>query len=232
MSATKPWGGYAATAVHFARQARAQFDAGQLVAAFMSIGLAWRYAGEFDGDRRERAWRRRGLDRLETIERVIRSVEDRLCSAISDRAAKPAQRPRPKRAARPVPEHVARVARELRVARQTRSGKRAKPWNEIADELERRGLGRFKPADLSQAVEAHLAIDAHPLAPLPKGEQARIERTWRDGWAEEFPGEPWPGLEVAQKRLRDRAIEKHNAEELEKLGAVKAALERALGGGR
>ena len=228
MSAERGWYGNGATAVNWARLAYAQLERGEIAAAMLSHGFASACAARFDlavGAR---------LARVVLVERIVTALGSRLYAAIAGLQAcapKPPPVPRPpKRSAQPVPAAVARQARYLRQARRTRSGMRARPWSEIADELARQGYGRWQPADLSQAVEAHLAIDAHPLAPLPKREQSRIEQTWRDGWAAEFPGEPWPGLEAAQRKLRDRAIEKHNAAELEKLGAVKDALERAWGG--
>ena len=30
------------------------------------------------------------------------------------------------------------------------------------------------------------------------------EASWRAGWAEEFPGEPYPGMLDAQRRIRDK----------------------------
>lgn len=100
---------------------------------------------------------------------------------------------------------AAELARELRAQRRTRSGRRWRPWPEIAEELERRGLGRWDPRELSEAV-ARLPIEGHALAPRSAEELAELERGWRAGWAAEFPGEPWPGLEEAQRRTRAKNL--------------------------
>lgn len=33
-----------------------------------------------------------------------------------------------------------------------------------------------------------------------------VERSWMDGWAQTFPGEPWPGLSEARRRIRARHL--------------------------
>jgi len=104
-----------------------------------------------------------------------------------------------------VPLEVALAAREMRTRRRTRSGSRWRPWPQIADEIARLGLGRFDPVDLGHAV-ARLPIEAHPAAPPPAAELARVTESFRRGWAEEFPGVAWPGLEEARRQLRARAL--------------------------
>lgn len=101
-----------------------------------------------------------------------------------------------------VPPNVAGRARELRTLRRTRSGRRWRPWQEIADQLALEGLGRWSPADLSQAADT-LPADEHPLAPMSDDVAAELEQGWRDGWNQCFPGEAWPGLEEAQRRIRE-----------------------------
>lgn len=100
-----------------------------------------------------------------------------------------------------VPQNVARRARELRTPHRTRSGRRLRSWVDIADALAMEGLGRWKPADLSQAADT-LPAEEHPLARLRDADAAELEWGWREGWAEYFPREPWPGLAEAQRRIR------------------------------
>lgn len=103
---------------------------------------------------------------------------------------------------------AAELARELRQKRRTRaelknvrSVERFRPWQEIADELARQGHGRHSARAVAEAVGS-LPIEGHQLAPAPAAELERLEASWRQGWAEEFPGEPWPGLEDARRRIR------------------------------
>lgn len=103
-----------------------------------------------------------------------------------------------------VPRQAAELARELRQKRRTRSGLRCRAWPEVADELERQGFGRFDVVDLADAV-SRLPLESHALAPRSPEELARLEAGWREGWAEEFPDEPWPGLAEAQRRIRAKA---------------------------
>jgi len=110
-----------------------------------------------------------------------------------------------------VPREAAQLARELRRKRRRRSGlkhvralERWRPWTEIAQELERQGFGRFSAEDVAQAVAA-LPLEAHPEGPRSAQELAQLEAGFRDGWAQEFPGEPWPGLAEARRRIRAKA---------------------------
>ncbi len=112
---------------------------------------------------------------------------------------------------RPIPAAAAELARELRQKRRRRAGLknvravgRWRPWPEIADEVARQGLGRFDPQDLADAV-ARLPLEGHELAPRSPAELERLEAGWRQGWAQEFPGEEWPGLAEAQRRMRAKA---------------------------
>lgn len=104
----------------------------------------------------------------------------------------------------PIPRAAAELARELRAPRRTRSGRRSRPWPEVLDELRRRGYGRVDLVELQHAVSG-LPLEGHALAGVNAAELEQLERGWRDGWAEEFPGEPWPGLEDARRRIRARA---------------------------
>jgi hypothetical protein len=99
---------------------------------------------------------------------------------------------------------AAELARELRQRRRTRAGRRWRPWKEIAGELERQGHGRHAPDDVRDAV-ARLPLETHPAAPAPAEDLERLEAGWREGWAEEFPGEAWPGLDEARRRIRVKA---------------------------
>ena len=110
----------------------------------------------------------------------------------------------------PIPLEAAQLARELRTKRRTRSElhnvravDRFRPWAEIADEVARQGLGRFNPRDLAEAVGL-LPLEQHQEAPRSAQEIAQLEAGWRQGWAEEFPGETWPGLGEAQRRIRGK----------------------------
>ncbi len=107
-------------------------------------------------------------------------------------------------ASTPIPLEAAQLARELRQKHRRPSGRRWRPWAEIADEVARQGLGRFPPGDLADAV-SRLALEGHALAPRSAAELEGLERSWRAGWEEEFPGEPWPGREEAQRRIRNKA---------------------------
>lgn len=104
----------------------------------------------------------------------------------------------------PIPQAAAELARELRVKRRTRSGERFTPWDQIADEVARQGHGRFGAQDLAAAAE-NLPLESHPLARLNERMQQALEDGWREGWQEEFPGEPWPGMEAARARIKQRA---------------------------
>lgn len=110
-----------------------------------------------------------------------------------------------------IPLEAAQLARELRTKRRRRSGLknnaavgRWRPWPEIADEVARQGLGRFDPRDLAEAAGL-LSLEGHALAPRSPQERDQLERGWREGWDAEFPGEPWPGQEEAQRRIRAKA---------------------------
>lgn len=104
---------------------------------------------------------------------------------------------------------AAELARELRAEkRRTRSGlknvpavRRARPWSDIAAELARQGHGRHSPTAIAEAV-GRLPLETHPEAPAPAAELEALEGSWRAGWAEEFPGEEWPGLSEARRRIR------------------------------
>jgi hypothetical protein len=102
-----------------------------------------------------------------------------------------------------VPRDVAERARDLRHPRRTRAGLRNKSWKQISDELRAEGKGHWQGEDLADAVN-HLPLESHPDAPNPE-EYSKLEQGWRDGFAEEFPGEKWPGLEEARRRMREKA---------------------------
>ena len=54
-------------------------------------------------------------------------------------------------------------------------------------------MGRSKaPPETIRPVEEVLA------------EQERVERSWREAFAEHFPGEEWPGLQLAMARVRTK----------------------------
>ena len=104
---------------------------------------------------------------------------------------------------------AAQLALEFRTQkRRTRSGlknvpavRRFRPWPEVADELARQGFGRHNPRELADVV-GRLAVAAHPEAPASHDDLERLEVSWRAGWDEEFPGEPWPGVLEARRRIR------------------------------
>ena len=52
------------------------------------------------------------------------------------------------------------------------------------------------------AVRA-LPPDAHPAAGPTAAQYDALEASWRAGWAEEHPGEPWPGVRAAQRLARE-----------------------------
>lgn len=107
-----------------------------------------------------------------------------------------------------IPLSATLAAKQLRgIRRRTRSGVRPMPWEDIAAELERRGLGRFDPSDLAMAV-ARLPADVDELAGPSGDEMASMVDSWIDGWAEEFPGEPWPGLDEARERIRAKYFQR------------------------
>jgi hypothetical protein len=108
-----------------------------------------------------------------------------------------------------IPRNVAERARELRQKRRTRSGlkgvraiERWKPWAQVRHELAAEGLGSWPADDLAEAVQ--LLPLSKPNEPTAQ-EHAQVERSWREGWAADFPGEPWPGLDEARRRLRQAA---------------------------
>lgn len=39
---------------------------------------------------------------------------------------------------------------------------------------------------------------------LSDAELLELDRGWREGWAQEFPGEPYPGLVEARRRIREK----------------------------
>lgn len=99
-----------------------------------------------------------------------------------------------------VPPNVAARARQLRQKRRTRQpGLRWKGWAQVRAELAAEGLGSWPADQLADAV-ARLPL-AHPNQPTDQ-EHAQVERSWREGWAADFPGEPWPGLAEARRRLK------------------------------
>lgn len=98
-----------------------------------------------------------------------------------------------------IPPNVAARARQLRHKRRTGAGLRWKSWAQIRHELAAEGLGAWPADDLADAVN-RLPL-AHPAQPTDQ-EQTQIDRSWREGWAADFPGEPWPGLAEARRRLR------------------------------
>jgi len=112
-----------------------------------------------------------------------------------------------------IPREVAERARELHQRRRTNAGRRFKPWAQVADEIRAEGLGKWPPADLADAVR-RLPIEGHELAPNP-AEYSKLEKGWREGWAAEFPGEDWPGLEEARRRIRQKNTEAAKAPALE-----------------
>jgi hypothetical protein len=109
-----------------------------------------------------------------------------------------------------IPLNVAERARQLREKRRTRSGLKGvpallrwKPWAQVRHELAAEGLGSWPADDLADAVQ-RLPL-AHRDQPTDQ-EQTQVDRSWREGWAADFPGEPWPGLDEARRRLRELAV--------------------------
>jgi hypothetical protein len=82
---------------------------------------------------------------------------------------------------------------------------RERPWQQIADMLRLEGLGKHTPMDVADAV-AGLPLEDHHLAPVSDATATALEESWRQGWAEEFPAEPWPGLPTARRRLREQVL--------------------------
>ena len=100
----------------------------------------------------------------------------------------------------------ARYARDRRSEkRRTNSGQRATPWEQIVDELVAMGRPKYSTLDLQDAV-SRIPIEDHPDAPKSAAEMSALEAGWRKGWAEEFPGEAWPGLDEARKRIRAKNL--------------------------
>lgn len=101
----------------------------------------------------------------------------------------------------PVDLEDARYARDRRLNQRCINGvTRPTPWTQIADELVASGRPKYSTLNLQDAV-SRLPLEDHPDAPAP-AEQAKVDGSWRQGWAEEFPGEPWPGTEEAKRRIR------------------------------
>ncbi|HXD98235.1 MAG TPA: hypothetical protein VN646_16925 [Candidatus Acidoferrum sp.] len=107
-----------------------------------------------------------------------------------------------------IPSEAVELAREMRLRMGTRANGQTLPpsWETVAAELARLGHGRLMPFDAEKlaAACAEAPLETHPLAPPDPERQRELERTWREGWAEEFPGEPWPGFDEARIRLRAR----------------------------
>lgn len=100
-----------------------------------------------------------------------------------------------------IPHETAVQARAL--AQHWREKAPRKRWALVADELERRGLGRWLHYEIADAVTG-LPAEAHPDAGLGDNEMSAVLDSWIDGWAVEFPSEPWPGLTEAQRRIREK----------------------------
>lgn len=106
-----------------------------------------------------------------------------------------------------VPRPAAEVARHLRnqqLRRVDSLGRHylcERPWSDIRDELARLGFGVWAAEEISAAVAA-LPIHTHDKAPLPDAELMALDASWRDGWAREFPAEPYPGMVDARRRIR------------------------------
>lgn len=99
------------------------------------------------------------------------------------------------------PPNVAKLARELRAARRTRSGRRRRPWAHVAAELARQGHGHWSPDAVAYAVDKLIGGDlGGPQGPSDR-ELAAITASFEEAWRAEFPGEPWPGLEAGRRRL-------------------------------
>ena len=79
-------------------------------------------------------------------------------------------------------------------------------WDHVARELARAGYGRLVPYNATDvaAACATVPIELHPAAPPPEEQLRAVDDSWREGWREEFPGEPWPGRAEAIRRLRER----------------------------
>lgn len=105
-----------------------------------------------------------------------------------------------------IPRHVAARARELRAVRHRTAGggPRLMPWPQVRAELAREGLGWHQIGALVDAVQG-LPLGEAPDAPPSAAELARIEESWRAGWALERPGQPWPGLSEARRQLQGGA---------------------------
>jgi hypothetical protein len=99
----------------------------------------------------------------------------------------------------------ARYARDRRAQkRRTNSGyDRPIPWDQIIDELMTRGRPEYSALDLQDAV-SRLPLEDHPDAPTPAAAMSKIEAGFRTAWSEEFPGQPWPGLHEAQRKIREK----------------------------
>jgi hypothetical protein len=69
------------------------------------------------------------------------------------------------------------------------------------------GYGKHTPVDVADAV-AGLPLEDHHLAPVSTATATALEESWRQGWAEEFPTQPWPGLADARRRLREKLLER------------------------
>jgi hypothetical protein len=106
----------------------------------------------------------------------------------------------------PIPLDVVELACHLReVTHRGRNGTpRPRSWQWVSDELRRRKKGIYAAADLARAVAA-IPVQMHPRAGLRSEEMKRIEESWRRGWAENFPGEKYPGLLEAQRRIASRS---------------------------
>src|SRR3712207_1801845 len=95
------------------------------------------------------------------------------------------------------------LARTMRATRRrTRSGRRPIPWTQVLEELERSGYGRLDLVDLQHQL-AGLPLETHPAAPPSADELEAVDRSWREGWAADHPGEPFPGVAEAQRRARE-----------------------------
>ena len=101
----------------------------------------------------------------------------------------------------------ARYARDRRIQkRRTNAGTRPTPWHQIGAELVANGRPKYSTPDLQDAVN-RLPIEDHSDASAP-AEQAKVSGSWQQGWAEEFPGEPWPGADEAKRRIREKNLPK------------------------
>jgi hypothetical protein len=107
------------------------------------------------------------------------------------------------------PHPVVLLAAKLRaeqVTRRTIDGRvyhRPRPWGEIRDELARLGFGLFDERVLASAVELVAGgADSRKAQALSDAELLDLDNSWREGWFEHFPGEPYPGLVEARRRIR------------------------------